>query len=101
MADEGRATPGQPSKNEKLKAESNSLRGSLADELETAAASVSGSAANLLKFHGTYQQDDRDQRAALRSSGAGGREHSFMVRTKLPGGGVPAAAYLELDRLAG
>lgn len=101
MADEGRATPGQPSKNEKLKAGSDSLRGSLAEELAGADASVNGAAANLLKFHGVYQQDDRDERAALRASGAGGREHSFMVRTKLPGGAVTATVYAELDRLAG
>src|SRR5213595_3735952 len=101
MADEGRATPGKPSKNEALKAGSNALRGSLADELAVAGESVSGPAASLLKFHGVYQQDDRDQRTALRAAGTGGREHMFMVRTKLPGGAVTGAAYRELDRLAG
>lgn len=101
MADEGRATAGQPSKNEKLKEASDSLRGSLADELANAAPNVTGSAANLLKFHGTYQQDDRDQRAAARRTGEGGRAHSFMVRTKLPAGALPGPAYLAFDRLAG
>ncbi|MHB8576758.1 MAG: NADPH-dependent assimilatory sulfite reductase hemoprotein subunit [Dehalococcoidia bacterium] len=103
MADQGKITPGQPSKNEFLKAGSNALRGSLAAELELEndANAVGGASANLLKFHGVYQQDDRDRRTELRRAGSGGREHTFMVRTKLPGGFLTGAAYLELDRLAG
>jgi sulfite reductase (NADPH) hemoprotein beta-component len=47
-----------------------------------------------LKFHGVYQQDDRDQRKT-------GKHYMFMVRTKFPGGVLSAAQYLECDRLAG
>lgn len=46
-----------------------------------------------LKFHGIYQQDDRDKRKA-------GKQYIFMVRTKFPGGVLSAAQYLECDRLA-
>ncbi|HEY7295746.1 MAG TPA: NADPH-dependent assimilatory sulfite reductase hemoprotein subunit [Dehalococcoidia bacterium] len=101
MADSGRAVAGAPSKNEHLKAGSNALRGSLAEELAREGDSISGPAANLLKFHGVYQQDDRDRRAELRHAGEAGRQHMFMVRTKLPAGALSGAAYLELDRLAG
>ncbi len=101
MADSGRAVPGAPSKNEHLKAGSNALRGTLAEELAREGDAISGPAANLLKFHGVYQQDDRDRRAELRHAGEGGRTHIFMVRTKLPAGALSGAAYLELDRLAG
>ncbi len=101
MADSGRAVAGAPSKNEHLKAGSNALRGSLAEELAREGDSINGPAANLLKFHGVYQQDDRDRRAELRHAGEGGRQHMFMVRTKLPAGDVSGATYLELDRLAG
>src|SRR5207244_4846433 len=46
-----------------------------------------------LKFHGIYQQDDRDKRKT-------GRQYIFMVRTRCPGGVLPPAQYLVLDELA-
>src|SRR4051812_41462451 len=46
-----------------------------------------------LKFHGVYQQDDRDQRKV-------GKHYMFMVRTKFPGGALTGNQYLECDRLA-
>src|SRR5579862_1839484 len=46
-----------------------------------------------LKFHGVYQQDDRDKRKA-------GKEYIFMVRTKFPGGRLSGEQYLACDRLA-
>jgi sulfite reductase (NADPH) hemoprotein beta-component len=46
-----------------------------------------------LKFHGIYQQDDRDKRKT-------GKQYIFMVRTKFPGGTLTAEQYLECDRLA-
>ncbi|HLZ71245.1 MAG TPA: NADPH-dependent assimilatory sulfite reductase hemoprotein subunit [Dehalococcoidia bacterium] len=101
MADSGRAVAGAPSKVEQIKTSSNALRGSLADELAREGDALGGPAASLLKFHGVYQQDDRDRRAELRHAGEGGRQHMFMVRTKLPAGAISGAAYLELDRLAG
>jgi sulfite reductase (ferredoxin) len=52
----------------------------------------------LLKFHGIYQQDDRDARRTAREGGA--KTFSFMVRTKSPGGFLPARLYLAMDRLA-
>jgi sulfite reductase (NADPH) hemoprotein beta-component len=46
-----------------------------------------------MKFHGIYQQDDRDKRKT-------GKQYIFMVRGRLPGGVVPAAQYLVFDHLA-
>lgn len=46
-----------------------------------------------LKFHGIYQQDDRDKRKS-------GKQFIFMVRGRLPGGVVTADHYLAFDRLA-
>ncbi len=46
-----------------------------------------------LKFHGIYQQDDRDKRKIA-------KQFIFMVRGRLPGGVVPPLQYLAFDRLA-
>ncbi len=54
--------------------------------------------AQLLKFHGIYQQDDRDARRSAREGG--GKAYAFMLRTKSPGGFLPAQLYLAVDRLA-
>jgi sulfite reductase (ferredoxin) len=84
---------------EALKAQSRGLRGTIGAELQNPEDAFSQDAATLLKFHGIYQQDDRDVRKAARESGAA-KEHSFMVRTKNPGGLIPAATYLAVDRLS-
>lgn len=46
-----------------------------------------------LKFHGIYQQDDRDKRKT-------GKQYLFMVRGRLPGGVIGPSAYLVFDQLA-
>ena len=53
----------------------------------------------LLKFHGTYQQDDRDARRELEAAGLE-KSYQFMVRVAVPAGAVTGAQYLELERLA-
>ena len=85
---------------EALKANSDGLRGTIAQELHEPTDHFGDAAASLLKFHGIYQQDDRDARKTLRERGAAGRDFSFMVRTKNPGGFLPAAFYLAVDGLA-
>src|SRR4029077_10748915 len=55
---------------------------------------------NLLKFHGTYQQEDRDARKTRRKDGVG-KHFMFMVRCKIPGGCLTAGQYLAMDDLAG
>src|SRR4051794_4919704 len=82
-----------------LKAASDYLRGSLAEEFADPQVFISDAAYQLLKFHGSYQQDDRDLRNERRRAGET-YAFSFMVRLRLPGGDVHPELYLALDRLA-
>jgi sulfite reductase (ferredoxin) len=86
---------------EAAKVESDYLRGSIGAELRDANDFFGKTSINLLKHHGTYQQDDRDARAAGRVDGGKGKSikaYSFMVRTKVPGGKLTSQQLLaELD----
>ncbi|CAN1750888.1 Sulfite reductase [ferredoxin], chloroplastic (Fragment) [Linum perenne] len=93
------ATPVKPpgteikrSKVEIIKENSNFIRYPLNEELLTDAPNVNESAVQLIKFHGSYQQYDREER--------GHRSYSFMLRTKNPCGKVPNKLYLTMDDLA-
>ncbi|MBV9492220.1 MAG: NADPH-dependent assimilatory sulfite reductase hemoprotein subunit [Verrucomicrobia bacterium] len=85
---------------EEIKAESHGLRGTLSQEMGNEAAHVSEEAAQLLKFHGSYQQDDRDQRAARKQQKLD-KAWIFMIRSKIPGGALTPEQYLQQDRVAG
>ncbi len=88
------------SKAEQLKQQSNGLMGVLADEIsDTTSDHVSEAAYQLLKFHGSYQQDDRDQRQQRKQQKLD-RAWQFMVRTRCPGGRMTAEQYLICDELA-
>ena len=76
---------------EHLKANSAALRGTLAEELTQSASGFSAGGAGILKFHGMYQQENRDNRQT-RKQEAQGKAHSFMVRTRIPGGRVMSPA---------
>ena len=84
---------------EKVKEESRGLRGHLAEELAAGTDHFSDAGAQLLKFHGTYQQEDRDQRRERRGTDSEAA-HQFMVRCKLPGGVLTGEQYLAIDELA-
>ncbi len=87
--------------NEGIKTASHHLRGNLKAEFaDTSTATVSADSEQLTKFHGLYQQDDRDQRIALRKAGKD-KAHSFMIRVRLPGGKATPQQWLALDELAG
>src|SRR5262245_45328955 len=81
------------------KAASNYLAGTITEELRDSNEFVGKDSVNLLKHHGTYQQDDRERRAEARTDGAGkAKFYSFMVRTAIPGGRLTSAQLLaELD----
>ncbi|MGH9135662.1 MAG: NADPH-dependent assimilatory sulfite reductase hemoprotein subunit [Acidimicrobiales bacterium] len=85
---------------EDVKRSSDHLRGALAHELAEDSESFAADGSDvLLKFHGIYQQDDRDvrrERAAKKLPLA----YSCMVRTAVPGGELSAEQWLALDRLA-
>lgn len=83
-----------------IKENSRFLRGTLGEELGRDSAKFSDQDKQLLKFHGSYQQDDRDARKERRAEGAG-RSIIFMVRCKIPGGKVSAGQYLAVDGIAG
>lgn len=71
---------------ETVKSESNFLRGTIAQELSDGNASFSKGNSQLLKHHGTYQQDDREARVAREGGGKSVKSYMFMVRSKIPGG---------------
>jgi len=85
---------------EEIKGESHALRGDIRDTLISDASHFSEDEYQLLKFHGTYQQDDRDQRVARKKQNLD-KAWIFMVRSKLPGGALTAEQYLAHDRIAG
>src|SRR5690606_39736972 len=89
-----------PSDVEKIKLESNYLRGTIPESLEDRiTGAVSAMDDRLLKFHGTYQQDDRDLRLE-REKQKLEPAYQFMVRVRAPGGIVTPQQYLVLDDLA-
>ncbi|HRQ65177.1 MAG TPA: NADPH-dependent assimilatory sulfite reductase hemoprotein subunit, partial [Xanthomonadaceae bacterium] len=85
---------------ETIKADSRRLRGTLVESL---ADPVTGAIAEadtvLLKFHGSYQQDDRDLREERRRSLLE-PAWSFMIRTRTPGGVVSPEQWLKMDAIA-
>lgn len=86
--------------NEQFKARSNYLRGDIAEGLrDPLTGAVPGDDPLLMKFHGIYQQDDRDLRAdrALRKLEP---NYQFMVRLRIPGGRLTAGQWLGLDAVA-
>lgn len=85
---------------ERLKAESDYLRGSIAESLlDPITGAVSERDAKLTKFHGIYQQDDRDLRSERRHQKLE-PAYQFMIRVRLPGGVCRPDQWLALARLA-
>jgi len=72
------------SKVEGLKERSNYLREPVASELRLDTNSFSEDATQILKFHGSYQQDNRDNRAKGQE-----KDYQMMLRTRSPGGFIP------------
>ncbi len=85
---------------EDIKRGSHRLRGTLVESL---ADQVTGAIAEddqtLIKYHGSYQQDDRDIREERRRQKLE-PAYSFMIRTRTPGGVVSPEQWLKLDRIA-
>jgi sulfite reductase (NADPH) hemoprotein beta-component len=86
---------------EKIKTESLGLRGSIVESLQdelTGAIREDDQA--LIKFHGMYQQDDRDRREE-RAAKKLDRLYSFMIRLRLPGGFLTPEQWLATHEIAG
>lgn len=85
---------------EQIKIDSRYLRGTIEEGLsDPITGAISDDDNKLLKFHGSYQQDDRDIRDERRKRKLE-PAHSFMIRARLPGGVVTPAQWLALDHVA-
>ncbi|MBI1767334.1 MAG: NADPH-dependent assimilatory sulfite reductase hemoprotein subunit [Bacteroidetes bacterium] len=86
---------------EKVKRESKGLRGTIVESLRD---EITGAIAEddqaVIKFHGMYQQDDRDVREE-RASKKLDRLHSFMIRLRLPGGFLTSDQWIATHDIAG
>jgi sulfite reductase (NADPH) hemoprotein beta-component len=86
--------------NEYIKIRSNYLRGTIKEGLaDLSTGAMSEDDQQLLKFHGTYQQDDRDLRPNRRKHKLD-KAYSFMIRIRVPGGVATPQQWLETDRMA-
>ena len=102
MSAEQSAAPAAPPKLsavEGVKEQSRFLRGGIAADLLTPGPSVTEESYNLLKFHGSYEQYDRDTATPRKKQGLE-KEYQFMVRARIPGGRLTAEQYLALDAIA-
>jgi sulfite reductase (NADPH) hemoprotein beta-component len=85
---------------EAIKRDSRALRGTLLDSLADPATGALAEADQvLIKYHGSYQQDDRDRRDERRRAKLE-PDYQFMIRTRTPGGVVTPRQWLQLDAIA-
>ena len=85
---------------ERLKKESNYLRGTIAEDLDNGlTGGFTGDNFLLIRFHGMYQQDDRDIRAERAEQKLEPR-HAMMLRCRLPGGIITPTQWLAIDKFA-
>ncbi|MBT1451138.1 assimilatory sulfite reductase (NADPH) hemoprotein subunit [Glaciecola sp. XM2] len=91
---------GKLSDNERLKKESNLLRGTITQDLaDDVTGGFTADNFQLIRFHGMYQQDDRDIRAE-RAKQKLEPLHNVMLRARLPGGMITPKQWLEIDKFA-
>jgi len=89
-----------PITNEHIKAASRYLRGTIAEGLSDASTgALAPSDGQLTKFHGIYQQDDRDIRDEREAQGIE-PAYSFMIRVRMPGGVCTPQQWLQMDQIA-
>jgi len=81
---------------EQFKADSNYLNEPLQSELRNESDHFTNDAVQLLKFHGSYQQDDREHR----KRGGVGKDWQMMLRLRNPAGFVPSSLFIALDDLS-
>ncbi|KAM0756127.1 sulphite reductase hemo protein, beta subunit [Meredithblackwellia eburnea MCA 4105] len=90
----------EPITNEHIKIASNYLRGTIAEGLaDKSTGALAESDGQLTKFHGIYQQDDRDIREERKAAGLE-PAYSFMVRMRLPAGVCTPAQWLAVDEIS-
>lgn len=85
---------------ERIKAQSRHLRGTIAESLaDPLTGALAEDDTQLSKFHGFYQQDDRDVRSERKRQRLA-PAYSFMIRARIPAGVCTPAQWLNMDRLA-
>ncbi|CAO3637278.1 unnamed protein product [Cunninghamella blakesleeana] len=85
---------------DQMKINSNFLRGTIAEDLlDESTGAISEINGKLLKFHGSYGQDDRDIREERKKQGLE-KAFSFMIRVRMPGGVSTPEQWLVMDKLA-
>lgn len=90
----------QLSANEGIKARSRHLRGTIEEGLaDQVTGALCADDTQLTKFHGFYQQDDRDIRSERKKQKLEPL-HSFMLRARIPGGVIQPKQWLAVDRIA-
>jgi len=86
---------------EKIKVESDALRGSINQSLlDEITGAIREDDQAVIKFHGMYQQDDRDRREE-RAVKKLDRLYTFMIRLRLPGGFITAKQWIAAHNIAG
>ncbi len=90
---------GEGSKVEHIKVDSDYLRGQIVEELQQESSRFSEDQVQLIKFHGMYQQEDRDARQARKAAGTE-KAYQFMIRSRIPGGALTTEQYLVENDLA-
>jgi sulfite reductase (NADPH) hemoprotein beta-component len=86
---------------ERVKVEGDALRGTIAESIkDELTGSMREEDTLLMKFHGMYQQDDRDRREE-RAKKKLERLYSFMIRLRMPGGILTSEQWLALNDIAG
>ncbi|PFH51053.1 hypothetical protein AMATHDRAFT_47443 [Amanita thiersii Skay4041] len=90
----------EPITNEHIKAASGYLRGTIVEGLQDmTTGALAASDTQLTKFHGIYQQDDRDIRDERQVQGVE-PAYSFMIRVRMPGGVCKSDQWLKMDQIA-
>ncbi|QOL27204.1 assimilatory sulfite reductase (NADPH) hemoprotein subunit [Thalassotalea sp. LPB0316] len=91
---------GKKADNERIKGESNFLRGTIADDLnDRITGGFTADNFQLIRFHGMYQQDDRDIRAERQKQKLEPM-HNVMLRARMPGGIITPTQWLAIDKFA-
>ena len=91
---------GKQADNERLKAESDYLRGTITEDLaDRMTGGFTSDNFQLIRTHGMYQQDDRDIRAERQKQKLEPL-HNVMLRARLPGGIINPTQWLAIDKFA-
>lgn len=94
-------TTGNLSKNEAIKTESKGLRGTISEELSSDSKKFGRVDEELLKFHGIYQQKDRDRLTPdQKKAGVAPKPFALMIRGRIPGGRMTAKQWGQWDQLS-